>query len=701
MAKRNFPVKIAVAGVSAELLFEELRGKEQLSEPYTYELTALSDTGDISPEETLGRQATVTVDQPERGPQRFGGLVSRFVRLGQHKFAEQTLYRYQLRLQPWFWFLTRAADCRVFQQKSVKEIFAAVVNGRGFSSGEHYELDLQGTPPKREYCVQYRETDFNFLSRLLEDAGIWYFFRHEEDRQIMVLTDAASGHKPVTKYEQIVYHQTAGEIVTEDRIENWWVEHSVQTGKYTSTDYNFAKPDLSYLAPSRVKPSSRAGAAFEVYEYPALPEGLPESDSMQVGDMQKVVDRRLEELGARAQLFHGDGSCIGVRAGARFDLQEHPDERYNCAYVVVAAEQTLASNQYMAGEQDAEFRTGVILEAIKADSVYRPPRTTPKPIIHGAQTAVVVGPSGQEIYTDKHARIKVQFHWDRQGKKDDKSSCWVRVMQAWAGAGWGAIFTPRVGQEVVVSFLEGDPDRPLVTGGVYNGTQVPPYALPDNKTRSTVKTNSSQGGGGSNEIRFEDKKGSEEVFVHAQKDMNTLVENDSTTQIKHDRTLKIEHDETCTVKNDRSATVEHDETCTVKNDHSTSIQGNEKRDVSNKRTTTVGDNDSLTISKSGTVDITEKYTLTAGEQITLKTGASSLVMKADGTIQLEGVSIKINGKQQISQSAGLKIEVSATQFKLGGTLVQMQGSLFQISSTLLQLKASGVGLLQGGLISIG
>jgi type VI secretion system secreted protein VgrG len=678
----HFPVRITCPKAAEPLFFEQLTSHERLSEPYTLQLTVLSEKNNIQSQQLLGQPMTVLVEQPAGGDRYFHGIVSRFVQTGEQVLSGERvprqLFRYQLRLQPWFWFLTRAADCRVFQKKTVPDIFEAIAKDHGFHD---YKLSLTGTYDPREYCVQYRETDFNFLSRLLEEVGIRYFFKHEAERHIMVLADGSDAHQPAQSYAEVKFRLTAGSLQNEDSIESWWVESAVQPGSYVTTDFDFEKPKLSLLK-SSVKSRPHACSAFEVFDYPASSDGLTPSS------VERLAKVRLEELQSSYERYHGTGShCVGLRTGAKFKLTQHPLHDFQREYIIIGSSHSVVANQYASGA-DGTYSVSVAVEAIDSKTPYRPMRTTPKPVIQGTQTAVVVGTSGAEIDTDKYGRVKVQFPWDRVGKNDQNSSCWVRVAQVWAGKNWGAMHIPRVGQEVLVSFMEGDPDRPIVTGRVYNGESMPPYELPGNMTQSGLVSRSTKDGTAANcnEIRFEDKKGSEQLLFHAEKDLITEVEND--------RSISVGHDETVEIKNDRASTVHNNETCKVDKDHATTIGNDEKRDVAKNRTATVGADEKLTVGGSQTTDVSRKYTLTAGEEIVLQVGASKLAMKADGTIQLNGVDIKIEGSVSLKQTAGVKIELSTVQYKLGGNIVQIQG-------TLLDLQAGGIATLKGALTQIG
>jgi type VI secretion system secreted protein VgrG len=688
----NFPVQVTSPSAAGALLFERMSCSERLSEPYHFDVSVVSERGDVGADLLLGQPVTVKVMLPGgKGARPFNGLVTRFVRtgeqtLGQTQTARQ-LYRYQLRLQPWLWFLSRTADCRIFQNQTVKDIFEAVVKGHGFSD---YKLQLTGEYQPMDYCVQYRETDLNFLSRLLEAAGIFYFFEHQDGKHIMVLADDGSAFKTAAGYDKVPFVKAQSGRTTTDSIDSWSVEQVVQPGVFATTDYNFETPNQSLLqSVSRSRPYAHSG--FEVFDFPAEP---PVLQGTAVGHVAKL---RLDEAQAAYERYHGASSdCCGLRTGAKFKLTGHPQDSFNTPdYAIVGTEHTIMSNQYASGGGDHGMT--VAIEAIDAKTRFRPARITPKPSIQGAQTAVVVGLSGEEIYTDKYGRVKVQFPWDRYGKQDENSSCWMRVAQVWAGKNWGAMHIPRIGQEVLVSFLEGDPDRPIITGRVYNAALMPPYALPANKTQSGIISRSSLNGSTDNfnEIRFEDKKGGELLNVQAEKDFNSLVKNDETTEVKHDRTDKVGNNETVTIEKDQSTTINGQETRKVAKDRTTNIDGTEK----------------LTVGKDQKIDVGAKFELVAADEISLTTGQSSLVMKKDGTIELKGMTITVEGTQSVTVkgNVGVTVQVSSTsvkldpaQLKLAATMIGINGSAqTQVQGAIIQVSASGMAQISGGIIMIG
>jgi type VI secretion system secreted protein VgrG len=599
------------------LLLRRMTGTEALGLPFELDLELLSEQGDLEAEKLLGQKVAIGLELPNGQKRHFHGFVTEFSQEG----WAQRYHGYRATVRPWFWLLSRTADCRIFQELSVPQIFEKVVKDYGFTE---YKLKLAATYPAREYCVQYRETDLAFLSRLLEEEGIYYFFEHSGSEHTLVLVDDPGQHETVSGYEKVPYYapEESARRRERDHLESWTYSKSVRPGTFATTDFDFEKPRKP-LAASESISRSHAQSHFEVFDYPA---DLSPLDSQQASSVARV---RIQELQAAYMLARGQGNAAGLAAGRRFSLENYPRKDLNVEYLVTRATYSLASNAYESGESlsGPEFR--VAIEAIEAKTHFRPERVTPKPVVQGSQTAMVVGKAGEEIYTDKYGRVKVQFHWDRYGKEDEKSSCWVRVAQAWAGKGWGGIHIPRVGQEVIVSFLEGDPDRPIITGRVYNGDSMPPYALPANATQSGIRSHSSKGGGESNfnEIRFEDAKGSEQLSVQAEKDHQILVKHDQTTRVDHDRTETVSNNESVSIGKDRSH----------------KVGGDEALKVSGKRTVSIDQDDSAKIGKGLVID--------AGESVTLKTGGASISMKSDGTITIKGADITIEGSGKVTVKA--------------------------------------------------
>jgi type VI secretion system secreted protein VgrG len=667
------------------LLPERIDIVEGLGRPFQWTLDLLSENGDLNGENILGKDVTLSFKLPHNGATRhFHGYVTEFGQVG----YRQRLHEYRAIVRPWLWFLTRAANCRIFQDQTIPQIFEAVVKAHGFTD---YRLKLSGTHKQWSYCVQYRETDFNFISRLLEQEGIYYYFEHSEGRHELVLCDDSTTAATMPGYQQVAYFPDDGSGLDTpgEHFSGWSLTRSVQPGIYSTSDYNFETPSLS-LAAKHEAQHKHARSSFEMFDYPSAGTDVKPPDTDQAAKL------RLQELQTQYLTARGYGDVAGVAPGFCFALTRHPRRDMNTDYLVTAMTLSLRPAAVAAGAGALDNEVSVSIEAIEARTPYRPPRLTPKPVVQGAQSAMVTGKSGAEIDTDKYGRVHVRFPWDRDGKHDQTSSCWVRVAQAAAGKNWGAIHIPRVGEEVLVSFLEGDPDRPIITGRVYNADFMPPYTLPENATQSGIKTRSSKDGttDNFNEIRFEDKKGSEEFYVHAEKDLTVMVE--------HDRSKTVQNDETVEIKHDRKAKVGNNEKCEVTQDHETTIGNEEKRSVAKNRTTTVGSNDKLSVSEDATTDIGSKLVVTAGQQITLQTGASKLVMKSDGTIEIQGVTIKISGDQSISQKAGQSAEIKAMQVSVSGTTLELKGDAkAALEGALIDVNASAVASLKGALTKIG
>jgi type VI secretion system secreted protein VgrG len=473
------------------LLLQRFSGREAMSQLFEFDLDLLSENHEIDFDDIIGQNVTIRMDLKDGGKRYWNGFISRFVQgvSTSTKFAQ-----YRATMVPWLWFLTRTSDCRIFQEKKVPEIVKQIFNDQGFSD---IEDRLSGSYQTLIYCVQYRETDFAFVSRLMEQEGIYYYFRHKKGKCTIVLCDSLSKHDPFSGYEKIDFAPDANSSVIPERIHAWTLDKQVRSGKFAHTDYNFTKPSTSLMS-AEENPKGHARANYEVYEYPGR---YPEK-----ADGDKYAKVRMEALAQPHEICRGQSDARGVCAGHLFSLAKHTRGDQNREYLVESTQYQVAADGYeTSGEQ--EESCACTFTAIPGNVQFRPARTTPKPAIHGTQTAVVTGPSGEEIHTDEHGRVKVQFHWDREGNFDENSSCWIRVSQQWAGAGWGAMFIPHIGQEVIVDFEEGDPDRPLITGRVYNGNNQPADALPDEKTKSVLRSRND------NDIVIEDKEGDKFIQI--------------------------------------------------------------------------------------------------------------------------------------------------------------------------------------------
>jgi type VI secretion system secreted protein VgrG len=654
------------------LCLHKLEGTEAISSPFHFCLELLSDqSSTVSFKDIVGKRVTIAIELPSKQKRYINGLVSRFA---QGDF-DTGMTHYYAEVVPWLWLLSRTSDCRIFQKKSVPDIVQQIFKDLGL---QDFKLQLQGSFEPREFCVQYRETDLDFVSRLLEEEGIFYFFEHTQDKHTLVLANSPAAHSPCPNQAQARYRYTYGGKQEVDFIRQWKAEQELHPGKYALTDYYFPTPSNNQMVKAVSGIKLEGSDRYEVYDYPGYFAKRFDGDD-KAGkvppDGERTVKIRMAANEAAHQVIEGAGECRGFVPGYRFSLTEHYRQDLNGDYVLTQVTHT-ASNNLRPGDEPKYQNTFTCLPKAVP---YRPARVTPKPVIQGTQTAQVVGLAGEEIDTDKYGRVKVQFPWDREGKKDANSSCWIRVASSWSGKQWGAIQIPRIGQEVVVSFLEGDPDQPLIIGSVYNAEQMPPYKLPDNKTQSGVKSRSSLKGGAENynEIYFEDKKGEELLYIRAEKDQTIAVENDEAHWVGHDRTKEVDHDETTTIKNNRTETVEEgDEKITIKKGNRTVeiSMGNETLNIKmGNQTTTLDMGNQATQLKMGNqttkLDMGQSST-EAMQSIELKVGQSSIKVDQTG-VTISGMVIKIEGQVQ-TQLKGLMTQLG------GDAMLQVQGGIIMI-----------------------
>ena len=559
------------------LLFRQMTAREELGRLSEFHLDLLSENESIKMEDVLGKKITVKMALREGGERFFNGYVSRFAQIER----VQGLAHYEATLKPWLWFLTRTADCRIFQDKTIPEIIKEIFRDHGFSD---FKESLNRSYKPKVYCVQYRETDFNFVSRLMEQEGMYYFFEHEDDKHTLVMADSYSSHRAINP-ESIPYlHADELAVRERDHISEWFVSQEIQPGAFALNDFDFEKPRASASGSLKVKSLQKrehALADYEIYDYPG--------EYTESGDGESYAKTWLEALQTQHEQTRGSGDARGLAVGGLFKLTEYPREDQNREYLITSANYSFGVESYESGGGSG-INFNCNFQTIPSKQPYRAARITPKPMVQGPQTAIVVGKAGEEIWTDKYGRVKVQFHWDRYGKADENSSCWVRASHPWAGKNWGAIAIPRMGQEVIIDFLEGDPDQPIITGRVYNADQMPPWDLPANATQSGVLSRSSKGGSAANAnaIRMEDKKGAEQLWIHAERNQDIEVENDETHWVGHDRKKTIDNDETTLVKHDRTETVGNNEKITIGVDRTEKVGSNETIGVGLHRSVTVG-----------------------------------------------------------------------------------------------------------------
>ncbi len=631
-----------VSGFDGELRVTAVRGEEGLSRPFLFLLELACDDDGIDFESMIASPALLTL-RGEQGERHVHGVVSVWEQAepGEHYTT------YHAELVPAVRLLEFRRNCRIFQNKTVQDIITQILDDAGFS-GDQFRFDLQDPGAQREYCVQYRETDLRFISRLMEYEGIFYFFEHSSEGHVLVMSDHSGALNPPEERDTFLYRPPQGLVSSEEHVHHFLYGEEVRPGAVVLRDFHHENPALNL----EVTAQGDRDTSLEVAHWPGIYQ------EASVGNTLAGI--RLEEEQVPRGQGQGMTTCRHFLPGVLFTLDEHPRYDWNQEYRILSVEHQAAQRPSRGEEGGDPVETGepgysCSFLCMPSSVPFRPPRTTPVPILRGPQTARVVGPSGEEIYTDDQGRIKVQFHWDREGGLDEKSSCWIRVSQDWAGGSYGSLFLPRVGQEVVVDFLEGNPDRPLVTGKVYNGDHTVPYGLPDHKTRSLIKTKSYKGDG-SNEIRFEDESGSEQFLIHAQKDLDVRVLNDMKETVDNERHLVVKG----------AVTMQLGSSDTTAGD--TSVQ------VSGQRSVTVEQDVLEEVRENHRVAVTQEYDLKAqtiiveaDNEITLK-GSGNFIKLDSSEVVVSGVMVKINsgGSPGIpSVSAGP--EAPATPQEVAGT----------------------------------
>jgi type VI secretion system secreted protein VgrG len=710
-----------IEGLEGTLHVVRFSGSEALSRLFQFEVDLACDDPNVELAAAIGQPALLTMQIGEEA-RHVHGMVMSLERTGQGKKA----FYYRALVVPALWKADQNRNIRIFQELDAAAIIEQVLGG----TGAGYRMALSGSYPERTYCVQYRESDWAFVLRLMEEEGMFAYFEHGEGSHVLVVGDGAAACGAIPGQSVVPFRPPAGGLAHGEHVHAFGYREAVTAGKATLDDYDFEKPTLD-LASASAGPGD---AAIEHYDYPG--------NYVAPRDGAQRSKARLEQLQISGRAGGGRSGCVRMVTGHTFSLDEHPSEDANRGYLLIGVEHTGRQPDSIEGDGgEAMENYANVFTCVPDDAPFRGARTTRKPTINGIQTAIVVGPAGEEIHTDEHGRVKVQFHWDRLGKKDENSSCWIRVAQAWAGGGWGALYIPRIGHEVVVSFLEGDPDRPLVTGSVYHGTNVPPYQLPEEKTKSTLKSQSSLGGGGFNEIRFEDRAGSEEIYLHGQKDWTIGIENDKNQTIGHNETLAVGASREKTIQIDETETIGGNKTIAVSGQHNETITLAETihvglasthnvglaliENVGGARTSNVGGVltqvvgaamsvnvvGSSTLQVGGaaseavgadkTVDVTGAFTMTVGKGRTdsiggdaqenvdgskgttagvsyvLEVGKGKLTVNKDGTIVLEGKDITIKGSGTIAVE-GAKLDVSSSgtvNVKAGGAIKVKGGNV--------------------------
>ncbi|APG99129.1 type VI secretion protein Vgr [Salmonella enterica subsp. enterica serovar Newport] len=606
------------------LLFASLDGGETLSELFSYVVQLKTpDTlnlGYVSPAANLplkpmvGKDLCVNIELDGGGKRHISGLVTA-ARVVGHEGRSVT---YELRMEPWVKLLTHTSDYKAFQNKTVVDILDEVLAEYPYP----VEKRLVESYPVRTWQVQYGETDFDFLQRLMQEWGIYWWFEHSEDSHTLVLADAISAHKACPDSPLVEWHQE-GLKLDKEFIHTITANESLRTGQWVLDDFDFTKP-RSLLANTVANPRETGHANYEHYEWPG--------DYFDKSEGEMLTRIRMEAQRSPGSRVLGGGNIRTLMTGYTFTLENYPTAEVNQEYLLMQTLLFVQDNAQHSG-QDQHFTFSTRFELHPTREVFRPQRTVSKPHTKGPQSAIVTGPAGQEIWTDQYGRVKVQFGWDRYGKMDENSSCWIRVSYPWAGKGFGMIQIPRIGQEVLVDFKNGDPDLPIIVGRTYNQDTMPPWGLPGMASQSGIFSHSLYGGPtNGNMLRFDDKTGAEEVKFHAEKDLNTTVKNNETHTVMVDRTKTIIKNETNSIGEDRN--------------------------------TTVTKNDGLSVKLAQTINIGTTYRLDVGDQFTLRCGNAALVLHKDGSIEFCGKQLMLH-TSDVMQLIGKGIDMNPD----GGTAV--------------------------------
>lgn len=678
-----------------KLLFQEMHGEERLSGLFHIHLKMLSEDKALDFDSIVGKNLCLTMQFGKEDKRYLNGVVTRFVQAG----GDTRFTQYYAELRPWLWELSLSRNCKIFQNMKVPDIIKKIFSDASFTD---FKDALKGTYTEREYCVQYEESDFAFVSRLMEDEGIYYFFEHSDSAHTLVLADDADAHQDCPGIAKPRYLLAANDTQPVDAVAAVTWSQQISAKKYAVDDFNFETPSTDLTTEVAGEKGTQ-----RVYEYAP--------NYKETSEGKNIATRRIDSLEWSNQLLEGQSYCLSFIAGYTFTLDKHPNTTLNKKYVLYTVSHALTFNSYTNS-----------FVAFPADTTFRPPLSTPKPRIHGSQTAIVTGKSGEEIWTDSYGRIKVQFHWDQDGQNDEKSSCWIRVNQGWAGKQWGSFWLPRVKQEVIVSFLNGDPDRPLVTGAVYNAEQTVPYTLPSEQTKSTIKSHSSKDATGFNELRFEDKKDNEELYLHAQKDMNIDVLNDQTSTIKNNRTVTLEEKDdtltiskgsrTTTIKKSRTTTIqEQDDTLsvekgsrkeTIKQHHAVKIQeGNRSIKVEKGgENHTVKKNYVLKVEGDLTIDVKGKITIKSGKSISTKASTSITNHAGQALTNQAGTGLTNKAGTALTNQSGTALTNKAGTSLTNQANVNLDNkanvNMTHKANAMQTVEASGITTVKGALVKI-
>ncbi|MFZ1642883.1 MAG: type VI secretion system tip protein TssI/VgrG [Candidatus Contendobacter sp.] len=745
--QKHRTIAVTTALGADALLFRRMETRERLSQPFEFHLDLFSENSGIKFTDVLGQPMVVRLNLPKEDRVRyFHGLVSQFRQVrGQGRYAV-----YQATLRPWLWFLSRTADCRIYQNMKVPDIVKSIFREHGFSD---FQVRLAEQYLPREYCVQYRETTMDFVSRLLEEEGIYYYFKHEQDKHILILADSITAHESFPGYGEVSYlPPDMHERRHVEHIHDWELTQQVQPGAYAHTDFDFKVPRKNLYRRLEMR-RHHARDHYEIYDYPG------EYTESEPGQTYARV--RLEELRAQYEIVEGRADARGLATGRLFSLAHFPRQDQNRQYLLTATTIKLDSDDYES--RPADQPVGLLCDcqftAMDAREPYRPLRVTPKALVQGPQTATVVGPKGQEIWTDQHGRVKCHFHWDRYDGSDENSSCWIRVSQPWAGKNWGGISIPRIGQEVIVDFLEGDPDRPIITGRVYNGINMPPYPLPAGAVISGMKTNTTS------KITYKENKAPPQATAvreesgsyhysiqdgdYASNSYRLICDAPSPYVVgQPSNPVDLDPPSSSIVSGGGAASgsvpagsnrfikpapgqslneimegvrslvkpaiaqgggpgyneicmddtkgqelmrmhAQYDKDATVNNDERSQVGNDLTRSVANNETVSIGNDETVAVGNNSSESIGANKVITAGTSITLKCGASLIHMNQAGVITISGSLITVAGTVNINVAAPVTTVT-------GAALMTTTGAINLVNGAITRVVGSSLGHFEGG-----
>jgi type VI secretion system secreted protein VgrG len=660
------------------LRFRSLRGTETLSALYEFNVELVSPSASLDMNALLGKPLTLHIVTLSGSIRYLGGQIVRCEFAGRETDTPRT-YVYALTLRPWLWYLTKTTDCRIFQNQTAVEILRDVIGKYGFALEER----LLASYRSWDYCVQYQESDFNFISRLMEQEGIYYYFRHEAGQQVLVLADDTSAHDLLPEHAALPYQSPDRlALPREEGIDQWRPATQLSAGAYAVDDYDFRKPraDLSQV---RAQSAGTEHGGYARYAW--------QGNYIEAGQGEHYVRVRLEEEQAANARVSAHTRLREAAPGYRFTLQDCPRQAENREYLLVSVAYRLQEGGYASGSSHAQYDFDLIAQPVSLP--FRAPSVTPVPRATGPQTAVVVGPAGQDIWTDQYGRVKVHFRWDRYGQQDENSSCWIRVSDAWAGTGFGSIHIPRVGQEVVVDFLNGALDRPVITGRIYNADQMPPFALPAAATQSGFVTRTpGKGSAHANMLRFEDKAGAEQIALHAERDYDVSVENDATRQVGRDYTVSVGNDYAASITSNETRKVGNNASAEVANDETRAVGRNYSLNVSNDCLHTVGNKHTLTVASDMTHSVGNDHNLSVASNSTTSVGADSTTsVAANSTSTVGGNSAVTVSGSSTSVVIGLQTGITTAQLFLTGSVTSLTGSSIGATGSSVSATGSDVG----------